>query len=215
MQHVRGACGEIFARAGRHYAGAARVPVDKRWISSGEVAWLARSSVAHKIAPDPHGGCPARSSESRLNDGRGRDDAPASTACLCSSAAIGCSYGCLYQSGWCCIDPVGMMVVPPVAIVPFVMLVEVAFITPVGMILGPFGMVGPHPAAIVIVPPVSLVPIVIGTVGAPSVVVRQLSPDVGMVLQERLQSQDAFPATPCCKSGWDFARAAPSGRDVN
>lgn len=70
------------------------------------------------------------------------------------------------------IDPVGMMVVPPVAIVPFVMFVEVAFITPVGMILGPFGMMGPHPAAIVIVPPVSLVPIVIGAVCAPAVVVR-------------------------------------------
>jgi hypothetical protein len=70
------------------------------------------------------------------------------------------------------IDPVGMMVVPPVAIVPFVMFVEVAFITPVGMILGPFGMMGPHPAAIVIVPPVSLVPSVIWAVRAPAVVVR-------------------------------------------
>jgi hypothetical protein len=55
---------------------------------------------------------------------------------------------------------------------PFVMFVEVAFIPPVSMILGPFGMVGPHPAAIVIVPPVSFVPIVIRPVGSPSVVVR-------------------------------------------
>src|SRR5258708_25719887 len=70
------------------------------------------------------------------------------------------------------IDPVRVMVMPPVAIVPFVMLIEVAVASPVGMILGPFGMVGPHPTAIVLMPPVSLVPIVIGPVSAPSVVVR-------------------------------------------
>src|ERR1700722_3959573 len=82
------------------------------------------------------------------------------------------------------IDPIGMMIVPPVAIVPFVSLVEVAFIAPFGMILSPFGMVFVEPAAVVLMPPVGLVPLVIRTVGTPSIAVFHLSPDVGMVLHE-------------------------------
>jgi len=90
------------------------------------------------------------------------------------------------------IDPIGMMVMPPVAIVPFVMFVEVAVASPVRMSVGPFGMVGPHPGAIVIMPPVRLVPSVIGAIGAPSTAVGHLSPDVGMFLHERLQVRMPF-----------------------
>jgi len=68
---------------------------------------------------------------------------------------------------------------------PFGMSILVGF--PVRMVLRPFGMVLVHPAGIVLMPPVSLVPTVIGTVGAPASGVRQLSPDVGMVLHEGLQ----------------------------
>src|ERR1700731_4838338 len=82
------------------------------------------------------------------------------------------------------IDPIGMMVVPPVAIMPFVSLVEVAFIAPFGMILGPFGMVFIEPAAVVIVPPVGLVPFIVGTVGAPSIAAFHFSPDVGLFLHD-------------------------------
>jgi len=52
------------------------------------------------------------------------------------------------------IDSIGVMIVPPVAIVPFVTLVEIAFIAPFGMIFGPLGMVTVEPAAIVVMPPV-------------------------------------------------------------
>src|SRR6266436_8040298 len=93
-------------------------------------------------------------------------------------------------------DPIGAMIGPPVAIMPFVTLVEIAFIAPFGMIFGPFGMMAVEPAAIVIVPPVSLVPIVIVAIGAPSVVVRHLSPDVRMGLHELLQSGMLFPPRP-------------------
>src|ERR1700722_18998721 len=91
------------------------------------------------------------------------------------------------------IDPIGMMVVPPVAIVPFVSLVEVAFIAPFGMVLGPFRMVFIEPAAVVIVPPVGLVPFIVGTVGAPSIAAFHLSPDIGMVLHELPQPRMIFP----------------------
>ncbi len=67
--------------------------------------------------------------------------------------------------------------------------------SPVRMALRPFGMVLVHPAGIVLMPPVGLVPLVIGTVGAPSVVVGHLSPDAGMVLHELLQLGVLFPET--------------------
>src|SRR5579863_6300906 len=91
------------------------------------------------------------------------------------------------------IDPIGMMIVPPVAIMPFVSLVEVAFVAPFGMILSPFGMVFVEPGAVVLVPPISLMPLVIGTVGAPSVAAFHLSPDIGMVLHELPQLGMLFP----------------------
>jgi len=94
------------------------------------------------------------------------------------------------------IDPIGMMSVPPFAVVPFVTLVEVAVAFPISMIVGPFGMVSPHPAAIVLMPPVGFVPVVIGAVGAPSLGARQLSPRLGMVIHERLQIRMSFPPCP-------------------
>ena len=84
------------------------------------------------------------------------------------------------------IYPIGVMVVPPVAIVPFVMFIEIAFIAPFGMTFGPLGMVTVEPAAIVIVPPVSFVPRVVGSIVAPSFVASHLSPGVRMVLHELL-----------------------------
>src|SRR5437867_1812829 len=50
--------------------------------------------------------------------------------------------------------PVAMIHSPPIAIVPFVMLVPVAIVVaPIRMVLGPFGMMTPEPVAIVLMPP--------------------------------------------------------------
>src|SRR5258708_10237513 len=94
------------------------------------------------------------------------------------------------------IYPSVVMVVPPVAIMPFVKLVEIAFIAPFGMIFGPLGMMTVEPAAIVVMPPVRLVPIAIRAVCAPSFVARQLSPGLGMVIHELSQVRMPFPPFP-------------------
>src|SRR5271154_903896 len=85
---------------------------------------------------------------------------------------------------------------------PFVMLVVVAWAyacdraSPAGMRRGPFRMVLVYPAGIVLMPPVGIVPVIIGAVGAIAAAVRDLTPDLGMVLHELLQSRMFVPPFP-------------------
>src|SRR6266478_6852826 len=91
------------------------------------------------------------------------------------------------------LDPVTMVFVPPVAIVPDASLVKITvFGAPIRMILGPFGIVPIHPGAIVFMPPVGIAPFMVTIVVTPSACAarahvrsaRDFLPDVGMVLQE-------------------------------
>src|SRR5277367_249537 len=81
---------------------------------------------------------------------------------------------------------------------PYVMLVVVAGAwtcgrdrgsSPTGMSRGPLGMVLVYPAGIVLMPPVGIVPMIIGAVSAIAPAVRDLAPDLGMILHELLQSR--------------------------
>src|SRR5260370_15446901 len=57
------------------------------------------------------------------------------------------------------VDPFRVMVEPPVAVAPIMMVVPVAiFQPPLVMGFGPFGMMLPEPSRMVIVPPVGVVP---------------------------------------------------------
>jgi hypothetical protein len=57
------------------------------------------------------------------------------------------------------VDPFRVMVEPPVAVAPIMMVVPVAiFEPPLVMVFGPFGMMLPEPSRMVIVPPVGVVP---------------------------------------------------------
>src|SRR5271166_2502524 len=100
------------------------------------------------------------------------------------------------------IDPVGMMLGPPAAVMPFVMLVVVAGAyasyacgraAPAGMSRGPLGMVLIYPVGIVLMPPVGIVPMFIGTVGAVAGAVGDLAPDLRIILHELLQSRMLVP----------------------
>ena len=60
-----------------------------------------------------------------------------------------------------CADPFRMVVVPPAAVVPYVMLVPVAVDgAPIGVNLDPFGMMMPDPTGVMFVPPDRVVPYV-------------------------------------------------------
>jgi len=60
-----------------------------------------------------------------------------------------------------CADPFRVVVVPPTAVVPYVMLVPVAVDgAPIGVYLDPFGMMMPDPSGVVFVPPTRVVPYV-------------------------------------------------------
>jgi hypothetical protein len=57
------------------------------------------------------------------------------------------------------VDPLRVMVKPPVAVASVMMVVPVAiFDPPLAMVFGPFGMMLPEPPRMVIVPPVGVVP---------------------------------------------------------
>jgi len=59
------------------------------------------------------------------------------------------------------VDPFRMVVVPPTAVAPYVMLVPVAVAgAPPGVHLDPFGMMMPNPCRVVFVPPGRVVPYV-------------------------------------------------------
>jgi hypothetical protein len=59
------------------------------------------------------------------------------------------------------VDPFRMVVVPPSAVAPYVMLVPVAVDgAPIGVYLDPFGMMVPDPSGVVCVPPTRVVPYV-------------------------------------------------------
>jgi len=94
------------------------------------------------------------------------------------------------------LDPVAMVFVPPVAVVPGVGIVPIAVVVaPIGMILDPLRMMPIHPAAIMVMPPVGIAPFVMIVVVAPSARAAgepsgrgsYFLPDVGMVLEERAQ----------------------------
>ena len=57
------------------------------------------------------------------------------------------------------LDPLRVLVEPPVTVAPVMMVVPVAiFDPPLAMMFGPFGMMLPEPSRLVIVPPVGVVP---------------------------------------------------------